>query len=59
MPFSVIKNLCENTLTALGTAQFREHTALMTQRVKDVVRQANPVCESSETLSSAMVKMTE
>jgi CBS domain-containing protein len=31
----------------------------MTQRVKDVVRKSNPVCESSETLSSAMVKMTE
>lgn len=59
MPFSVMKNLCENTLTALGTAQFREHTALMTMRVKDVVRQANPVCETSETLTSAMVKMTE
>jgi TalC/MipB family fructose-6-phosphate aldolase len=59
MPYSVMKNLCENTLTALGTAQFREHTALMTQRVKDVIRQSNPVCQSSETLSSAMVKMTE
>lgn len=59
MPFSVMKNLCENTLTALGTAQFREHTALMTMRVKDVVRPANPVCETSETLTSAMVKMTE
>jgi transaldolase len=59
MPFSVMKNLCENTLTALGTAQFREHTALMTMRVKDVIREANPVCEASETLSAAMVKMTE
>jgi signal-transduction protein with cAMP-binding, CBS, and nucleotidyltransferase domain len=59
MPFSVMKNLCENTLTALGTAQFREHTALMTMRVKDVIRESNPVCDTSETLSSAMVKMTE
>jgi TalC/MipB family fructose-6-phosphate aldolase len=59
MPFSVIKNLCENSLTAVGTAQFREHTALMTMRVKDVIRAANPVCETSETLTSAMVKMTE
>jgi TalC/MipB family fructose-6-phosphate aldolase len=59
MPFSVMKNLCENTLTALGTAQFREHTALMTMRVKDVVRAANPVIKASETLSAAMVKMTE
>ena len=59
MPFSVMRNLCENTLTALGTAQFREHTTLMTTRVKDVIRDANPVCSADETLSSAMVKMTE
>ncbi len=59
MPFGVMKNLCENTLTAAGTAQFREHTTLMTTRVKDVIREANPVCETSETLSAAMVKMTE
>lgn len=59
MPFGVMKNLCENTLTALGTAQFREHTALMTTRVKDVIRAANPVCETGETLTNAMVKMTE
>src|SRR5919108_2137643 len=59
MPFSVMKNLCENTLTALGTAQFREHTALMTMRVRDVIRDANPVVQASETLSAAMVKMTE
>jgi transaldolase len=59
MPYSVMKNLCENTLTALGTAQFREHTQLMTVRVKDVVRAANPVCQTSETLTNAMVKMTE
>src|SRR3954470_12987393 len=59
MPFSVMKNLCENTLTALGTAQFREHTALMTTKVKEVIRGANPVCDTSETLSNAMVKMTE
>ncbi len=44
MPYGVMKNLCENTLTAAGTAQFREHTALMTMRVKDVIRDSNPVC---------------
>ena len=59
LPYSVMKNLCENTLTAAGTAQFREHTTLMTTRVRDVIRAANPVCETGETLSSAMVKMTE
>ena len=59
MPFGVMRNLCENTLTALGTAQFREHTTLMTTRVRDVIRAANPVCAADETLSAAMVKMTE
>ncbi|MGQ0765476.1 MAG: transaldolase family protein [Gemmatimonadota bacterium] len=59
MPFSVLRNLCENTLTALGTAQFREHTTLMTTRVRDVIRPSNPVCRGDDTLTSAMVKMTE
>src|SRR5690606_35984381 len=49
MPYSVMKNLCENTLTALGTAQFREHTALMTMRVRELIRDANPVCAASDT----------
>ena len=59
VPFSVITHLCDNSLTALGTAQFREHTALMTMKVKDLIRAENPLCETSETLTSAMVKMTE
>ena len=58
-PFSVINHLCDNALTALGTAQFWEHTQLMTRSVGDVVRAENPVCEASETLTTAMVKMTE
>jgi TalC/MipB family fructose-6-phosphate aldolase len=57
-PFSVINRLCENSLTDAGTAQFWEHTQLMTQSVSDVVRSENPVCMPSETLNSAMVKMT-
>jgi CBS domain-containing protein len=59
MPWSVMRNLCENTLTALGTQQFREHTALMTTRVRDVIRASNPTCAGTDTLSTAMVKMTE
>ena len=58
-PFSVINRLCENSLTAVGTSQFWEHTQLMTQSVSDVMRPENPVCKISETLTSAMVKMTE
>jgi TalC/MipB family fructose-6-phosphate aldolase len=59
MPFKVMKSLCENTLTELGTQQFREHTALITMRVDQLVRPENPVCQASESVSAAMDKMTE
>jgi TalC/MipB family fructose-6-phosphate aldolase len=59
MPFKVMQQLCENTLTAIGTQQFREHTALMTMRVDQLIRPENPVCEAGETVSGAMLKMTE
>lgn len=58
-PFGVIQKLCDNALTEKGTEQFREHTALMTLRVHDLVRDVNPVCSQSDTLTAAMVKMTE
>jgi TalC/MipB family fructose-6-phosphate aldolase len=59
VPFGVMRHLCDNSLTAVGAAQFREHTTLMTMKVKEVIRDANPVCDATDTLSSAMVKMTE
>jgi transaldolase len=59
VPFGVMNHLCDNSLTALGTAQFREHTQLMTMKVGELVRSQNPVCQATETLTSAMVKMTE
>jgi transaldolase len=59
VPFNVMRHLCDNSLTTVGAAQFREHTQLMTLLVKDVIRANNPVCEADETLTSAMVKMTE
>jgi len=59
VPFKVMLRLCENTLTEVGTQQFREHTALMTMRVDEVIRPQNPYCLASETVSGAMLKMTE
>jgi len=59
VPYKVMQSLCENTLTALGTQQFREHTALMTMRVDELIRPENPVCGAGETVAEAMVKMTE
>jgi len=58
-PWSVIKRLCDNELTAVGSSQFFEHTRLMTLKVKDVLGDTNPTCELSETVSQAMIKMTE
>lgn len=59
VPFGVINHLCDNSLTEVGTAQFREHTRLMTMKVKQLIRPDNPTCRADETLSAAMVKMTE
>jgi len=59
VPFKVMRQLCENTLTEVGTQQFREHTALMTMRVDQVMRPENPVCDAGETVKGAMVAMTE
>jgi transaldolase len=59
VPFNVMNHLCDNALTTVGTAQFREHTQLMTLKAGDVIRPSNPLCKPNETLTSAMVKMTE
>lgn len=58
-PWSVIKRLCDNELTAVGSSQFFEHTKLMTLKVKDVLGDANPTCQLSDTVTQAMIKMTE
>src|SRR5690606_36696690 len=55
VPFAVLQRLCDNTLTDVGAAQFREHTQLMTLRVKDLIREENPVCRATDTLTTAMV----
>ncbi|HEX7081652.1 MAG TPA: transaldolase family protein [Gammaproteobacteria bacterium] len=59
VPFLVMQHLCDNSLTEVGTAQFREHTQLMTVKVKDLIREENPVCSPSDTLTAAMVGMTQ
>ncbi|MBN1237343.1 MAG: CBS domain-containing protein [Gammaproteobacteria bacterium] len=59
VPYIVMQHLCDNSLTELGTAQFREHTQLMTLKVRDLIRAENPVCAATETLTAAMVRMTE
>jgi len=59
VPWGVLKRLCDNALTAVGTHQFFEHTRLMTMRVREVIRENNPICPVSETVNNALVAMTE
>jgi TalC/MipB family fructose-6-phosphate aldolase len=59
VPWGVLKRLCDNALTTVGTDQFFEHTRLMTIKVREVIREINPVCKLSDTVTHAMVEMTE
>lgn len=59
MPWRVMKALGSNTLTDVGTAQFEEHTRLLTMEVKDVIREANPVITPEATVTEAVIIMTE
>ena len=59
VPWGVMKKLCLNALTTVGTNQFVEHTQLMTVRVRDVLREKNPVCRPTDSVKAAIVKMTE
>ncbi|HHP7235824.1 MAG TPA: transaldolase family protein [Desulfobacterales bacterium] len=59
VPWGILKRLCDNALTKVGTDQFFEHTRLMTMRVREVIRESKPVCPVSETVNNALVAMTE
>lgn len=58
-PWSVIKRLCDNALTDLGTTQFFEHTKLMTVRVRDAIRSGKTTCKLTDLVTDALVCMTE
>lgn len=59
VPWKVMKALTENTFTTIGTKQFSEHTQLMTVRVKQILREANPHVSIDNTVLDAIVQMTE
>jgi TalC/MipB family fructose-6-phosphate aldolase len=59
VPWGVMKKLCVNALTTVGTNQFVEHTQLMTVTVRQALRAENPVCTAADTVKAAMIKMTE
>ena len=59
IPWKVMKLLTENAMTNLGTIEFFEHTKLMTTKVMDVMRASNPLVSTKDSLTDALVKMTE
>jgi TalC/MipB family fructose-6-phosphate aldolase len=59
VPWGVMQKLCLNALTSVGTAQFVEHTQLMTVKVREVLREQNPICKPTDSVKAAMIKMTE
>jgi TalC/MipB family fructose-6-phosphate aldolase len=59
IPWGVMRKLTSNALTTVGTNQFIEHTRLLTYRVGEVMREENPLSKKSDSVTSAMIRMTE
>jgi transaldolase len=59
VPWKIMKTLTENNFTALGTQQFVEHTKLITTRVSEVIKPANPVITLNHTVLDALVEMSK
>lgn len=59
VPLKILKSLTENNMTSLGTDQFIHDTRLMTVKVKDAIRNSNPLVDAHANLTDAIVKMTE
>jgi len=58
-PWKVMKTLTSNNFTEVGTNQFIEHTRLMTESVKDIMSNINPVVKLQDTIFNALSLMTE
>lgn len=59
VPYKILTALTENSFTSIGTEQFIRDTRLMTLKVKDVMRNTNPVINENMALKDAIIKMTE
>ncbi len=59
VPWKIMKALTENSFTELGTKQFIDHTRQITQRVSDVMRSVNPTIKLSDSVPTALLRMTE
>lgn len=59
VPWRVMQQMPQNHFTAIGTREFEEHTRLMTLKVGDVIRPANPTIPHDAPILDALVQMTE
>lgn len=58
-PYKIMEMLTQNAFTTIGVEQFFEHTRLTTLRVRDVMRTGDCAVTADQTVSEALVKMTE
>lgn len=58
VPWKIMKGLTNNHFTDLGTAQFVQHTHVLTRRVSEAMRPTNPTALASATVAEALVVMT-
>lgn len=59
IPWKILKQLTENNFTDVGTNQFIAHTRLITMRVKEVMRKINPLVTKNQSVTDAIIQMTE
>lgn len=59
IPWKVMKQLTENNFTTVGTAQFISDTRLITMKVKEIMRPANPLVKLDSSIANALVQMTD
>jgi CBS domain-containing protein len=59
VPLKIIKQLTENNFTTLGTDQFIADTRMMMVKVKDAIKNINPLVAENASVTDAIVKMTE
>jgi transaldolase len=59
VPWSVLKQLCQNHFTELGIKQFVEHTEMSTIRASDLVKTDEVFLSSNSTVLDAIMQMTK
>ena len=59
VPWSVLKQLCQNHFTELGIRQFVEHTEMSNIRASDLVKTDEVFLSSNSTVLDALIQMTK